>query len=83
MQRDADSIRTEPRLASLAALVAGVLGVTGVCVASFLAEDWTRPVRGVPSVGGPAQCAETLSRPAPAGWTALEAASEAPCGRPS
>lgn len=32
----------EPRLATLLALVGGIFGLTGVCVASYLAEDAAR-----------------------------------------
>lgn len=34
----------EPRLATLLALVGGIFGVTGVCVASYLAEDAARSI---------------------------------------
>jgi hypothetical protein len=53
MQTQSES--SEPRLATLLALVTGILCLTGVCVASYLSEDAARQATsggyGAPAVG--------------------------------
>ncbi len=58
----------EPRLATLLALVGGIFGLTGVCVASYLAEDAARSIAPAGSgtdsaTGGPGCAGAMLVRP--------------------
>jgi len=58
----------EPRLATLLALVGGIFGLTGVCVASYLAEDAARSIApaGIgtdAATGGPGCAGAALAPP--------------------